>query len=427
MTFALFLAPLQEPPFAKENTPINDLMGVILMSAGFHVRQRGKKGQWYAVLNNGTKPDGSRNLQWIKLEPNPPNREEAEKMARKIAVKRDDGDLPKNTGVTVGEWMDKWMALAIEPRCPMTTVVNYRCRINRYIKPHLGKIQLSKLTGLCIDEFYAAITKSPSRPKGLGVRSMRLIHTILNSAMKRAVKATLIPRNPVETATTPPRPRRTKRPVLNEVAVHQYLAALEGSEFYAPVLFMVYTGLRRGEVLGMKWDDVDLDRGIVSVRGNLQRANREFILKEVKSESGERSIPLPPVVVEILLRHRADQEKRRETAKSDWEDNDLVFDRGDGKPRVPSSFSTQLRRLGVKYDFATVTPHAVRRTNASLLVRAGVPIRTIQSRLGHRDTATTLIYVQEFAEDEAEATVRLDNLLQQGAKKVKRQQPNGLH
>lgn len=379
--------------------------------AGFHVRQRGKNKRWYAVIDMGKGPDGRRIQRWIALDPSITKKRDAEEAARKLAVQRDEGTLPRDSHTTVAQFMTTWLESAVHLR--PTSKASYESYIKNHIIPHLGDIKLHKLSGLDIRAFYATIVADQqSGKKGLAPSSVHHIHAVLKRALSEAVKWGLIPRNPADGITPPRRNRSTKKVVLTPAEAQRLLAGLEGTDLYVPVAVMLWTGMRRGELLGLTWDKVNLSEGIIYVEQAISRAHGKSTIAEPKTDTGIRAIPISAHIVELLKAHRADQERRRAEYGSAWAETNAVFDRGNGDFWVPNTFTKKVTYYFRKLGFTNISPHSMRHTHATILHHKGASLRAIQSRLGHSDARTTLtIYTHNFNDTEYQLTALFEEAM----------------
>lgn len=372
--------------------------------AGFHVRQRGKNKRWYAVIDMGKGPDGKRQQRWIALDPTITKKRDAEEAARKLAVQRDEGGLPRDQHMTVAQFMNTWLTTAAHLR--PTSRASYESYIKNHIVPHLGDVKLHKLTGLQVQAFYASILGDPSNDKkGLAASSVHHIHAVLNKALSDAVKWGLIPRNPVSGVTPPKKDRSKRKAVLTPEEAQRLLAGLHGTNLYVPVTLLLWTGLRRGELLGLTWDKVDFSTRTIYVDQALSRAKGTTMVAAPKTGSGVRSIPVPAHIMDLLEQHRQDQERRRAEWGRAWVETNAVFDRGNGDFWVPNTFTKQVAYHLTRLGFTNITPHNLRHTHATILHHWGASLRAIQERLGHSDSRTTLsIYTHTFRNTQDEVT-----------------------
>lgn len=384
---------------------------------GFSTKQRGKSGQWYAILDNGLKPDGKRDQKWVKLEPNPKDKKAADRMARALAVERDKGNLPKDEKTTLGSHLDQW--LKTSTHLEETSYTTYESHIRKHIKPHIGHIPLTKLTYLDIREFYAKILRKSSDEKKKGLlspSSVKDIHSILSKVLGEAYQGGLITRDPSANVSPPKVDKKAKKRVLSSDDATKLAESLAGTDLFVPIVLLAWTGLRRGEVLGLTWDKVDLSARRIYVEQALRRVTiadgvKESKLADPKNHS-VRTIPIPEAIANLLESHRQQQSERRSSMGTILVNHNLVVPRSDGDYWVPNTFTKAVAYHAKRVGFPGITPHTMRHTHASILHRAGVSLKAIQERLGHSNAQTTLvIYTHTFEDAQEDATLRQEAVM----------------
>jgi integrase len=247
----------------------------------------------------------------------------AEKLTKAMAQR--DAGLAFETGkLTVAEYMDKWLAESARNRLRPKTYKDYSGLTRLHIVPALGHIKLRNLTPLHVQSFYGSKLES-----GLSKRTVEYIHTVLHSALRQAVRWELVPRNVTE-AVDPPRPERKERPTFNLDQARQFLEAARDDGWEALYVLVIQTGMRRGELFGLRWDDVELDNGWLHVRQALAHDGKSFSLP--KTTKGRRRIRLTPEAIEALKKHRSTQHQKRLKQGSVWRDHGLVFCSSVGTP-----------------------------------------------------------------------------------------------
>jgi integrase len=263
--------------------------------------------------------------------------------------------------------------------------------IDGHIRPALGSYPLPKLAPLHIQAFYnCALTKGRKDGKGgLSAQSVLHFHRLLHKAFAQAVKWQLLARNPVEAA-EPPRAQRQEMRALDEAETANLLSLLSASRLYMPVMLAVTTGLRRGEILGLRWSNADLATRTVTVVQSLEQTKEGVRLKSPKTHRGLRSIALPEMVVEALRSHRAKQAEERLALGPAYDDNDLVCPRPGGAPWPPDMFSTAFAAFVRRSRMKAFRFHDLRHTHATQLLKAGVHPKVVSERLGHSAIGITL-------------------------------------
>jgi len=287
--------------------------------------------------------------------------------------------------VTVAEYLDTWLTgkHALKPK----TVELYRTLADNYLVPHLGDIKLLELRAQHLDRMYAAITVGTSgRP--LSPSTIRRVHGVLRSALTTAVKRRLIPYSPAEhIELAPENPRRPKPWTIAEC---QAFLAGSAEDRLAPLYELILaTGLRRGEALGLRWEDVDLDGGALYVIQQIVEVRGQPVVGTPKTKHGARVVSLDTVTVATLRRHRAVQDLERSAWGSAWNGAGLVFTREDGRGLRPQHATKHFAVLAGQLGLPVIRVHDLRHTHASVALAAGVDLKVVSERLGHSQISIT--------------------------------------
>jgi integrase len=318
--------------------------------------------------------------------------------------------------LTVGEWLDVWLRDYKRPSIRPVTLDSYATMVRVHLKPALGQIPLQALRPDQVQRFY-----NGKREAGFSVRTVRYLHTILHGALKQAMKSQLVVRNVSEATTLPVGKTRMMHPfTLGQV--QQFLDAVREDRFFAAFFLEVGTGLRRGELLGFRWRDVDLEAGVVHVRQTLIRvgnhdaiaSNRKtrLIFQEPKTEQSRRTIPIPAGIIEELKRHKARQAQEKLLMGEAYEDHGLVFCQANGQPIDPRNFTRRFERLLQQAELPHIRFHDTRHTFATLMLELGEAPKVVQSMLGHTKISTTLdIYSHVSLDLERQAAAKLNAVL----------------
>jgi integrase len=287
--------------------------------------------------------------------------------------------------LTVGEYLDSWLTSknALKPK---TTAV-YRDAIELYLRPHLGGVSLLELRAHHLDRMYAAITVG-RRGRPLSPSTVRRIHAVLRSALGTAVKRRLIPYNPAEHIELAPENPKRPQPWTTAQCL-TFLRETEGDRLATLYQLLLVTGMRRGEAVGLRWQDVDLDGGQLKVVQQITEVRGRAVVGTPKTKRGTRVIPIDPGTVERLRRHREAQSRERQAAGGAWVSSGLVFTRADGSPLRPEYVTRHFQRLARQLGLPEIRLHDLRHTNASLALTAGVELKVVSERLGHSQTAIT--------------------------------------
>ena len=240
------------------------------------------------------------------------------------------------------------------------------------------------------------------------------MRTVLSAALTRAMREELVVRNVARLVELPEWRRGTIRP-WSAAEARQFLAAAKSDPLYAAFVVLIYYGLRRGEALGLRWEDVDFDAGTIRVRMQLQRIRGELLLAPVKTHAGKRDLPLLDVVHQALDDQAKRQAAYRAEMGSAWPETGLVFTTRTGRPVEPRNFVRSFRRICDDNKIRLIKVHHLRHTVGSLLKDLKVPARDAQTILGHTRISTTLeIYTDTDEAARRDALTRLHGLLDQG-------------
>ena len=333
--------------------------------------------------------------------------EVAAKLARALSDREGglgfDGENPR-----LGEYLRHWLTDSVRSSVRAATYDGYDRQVRNHISPALGRIKLKALTPAHLRALYRQKLDS-----GLSPRTVQYVHVTLRKALKQAASDGLVPRNVAE-AVRPPRLRREEIKPLTLEQTKALVEAARGDRLEALYVAAVTTGLRQGELLGLKWDDVDPERGVVRVRRTLvaSKGGRPTF-GEPKTAKGRRVVRLPHAAVEALERHRERQLEESEKLAGLWQDHGLVFCTGIGTPLnrhnlVARSFKPLLGRAGLP----AIRFHDLRHTCATLMLRGGIHPKVVQEVLGHANVAITLdVHSHVLADMQGEAAEKMDSLL----------------
>lgn len=280
--------------------------------------------------------------------------------------------------LTVSAFLGRWLEVS-EERVKPRTHFRYAELMRLHVEPSLGGTQLTKLRPLHIEELYSTL-----RRRGLSGTTVLQVHRVLHAAFNQAVKWQLLDRNPAD-AVKAPRKSTQETPSLPAEEIPKLLDAAKDQSVQLPTLIALGTGMRLGEVMGLRWQDVDLDSAIARVRQTLQ-VTMEF--DTPKSHRSTRTISLPAFLVDALKRYRKSQNERRLKLGEAWQEFDLICERGDGKPLRPDTISKQFRTIA-RASGLDVTFHGLRHTHASLMLESGADLKVTSSRLGHSSISIT--------------------------------------
>jgi integrase len=303
-------------------------------------------------------------------------------------------------------YLENWLEQAYKPTVKLNTYVQYRSVIRHHLVPAFGNIPVQKLTPEKIRAFYRQKIDEGSKPRTVG-----LIHATLHRALEDAVKQGLVARN-VAKLVSPPRIDRYDAHTLTVEQAEKLLEAARGSRLDALLILALTTGMRRGELLALRWDDIDFKQGLVSVHRTMTRVGGYgYVEGEPKTRSSRRRIVLPGVALEALRMHRIQQEQIRVNAGEKWQDKGLVFCDGYGGFFSPDMVLRRFDKLLDEAGLPHMRFHDLRHSAATILLVAGVHPKVVQERLGHSTVAMTLdVYSHVLPSMQQEAAEKVDDL-----------------
>jgi integrase len=325
-----------------------------------------------------------------------------------IALKRqaDQGNRITTRSQRVDEYLRYWLDQVAKPTVRGTTHAKYETFIRLYLAPGLGRKRLDKLTTADVRAFLNA-----QREQGVSTHRLQAMHAILRNALQNAVREDLVARNVAALVRVPQAGSREFRPWSVDEAV-TFLDEARGHPLHAAFVLVIALGLRRGEVLGVAWDQVDLDEGTVRVRQQLQRVGGQLRLTEVKTRRSGRMVPLPDLCIRALRKRRAEQAAERLAAGKRWQESGLVFTTRHGTPIEPRNLARTFDVICAHAEVRRIRLHDTRHTCASLLAAAGTHPRTIMAILGHSQIGVTMnVYTHVTTEDQRAAVGLVGGLL----------------
>lgn len=358
-------------------------------------------GRWTAAI---TLDDGRR--KWFY---GSTRREVADKLAKALNDRKQGTLLLTSERLTLGQYLATWLTSAAKPSVRPKTFVSYSGLVRNHIAPSaIAKRQLTKLNGLDIQAFLNEKLES-----GYSARTVQYLHAVLRRALGQAVKWNLVPRN-VASLAAPPKVSRTKVQPLTPEQVRCFLDVAKQDRLAAVFTVAVALGLRQGEVLGLRWQDVDLDRRTLTISFALQRlgGGKGLALVEPKTAESRRTIMLPDYAVAALREHRTRQLQERLLAGDKWKDQGFVFTTRVGTPLDPRRVQSKFKKLLDQAGLPDMRFHDLRHTCASLLLAQGVPARMIMEILGHSKISTTMdLYSHILPTLQTEAAAKMDAVL----------------
>lgn len=313
--------------------------------------------------------------------------QEVAQKLRQLIAEIDNGTYREPSKMTVGEWLDIWQEQYLNDLKPLTKEM-YATAVRIHLKPALGMKKLDALLPADIQRFYNSLMQGE---KPLSAKTIKNIHGIFHRALQQALDLGYLRNNPANPCRLP----RVEKPIihtLDDVSTKKFLKAIQGHRFENLFLVTLFTGLREGEVLGLKWDCVDFTNGSLLVGRQLQRkrdGSSQYYL--ISPKNGKfRKVVLAPFVLDILHRQRAEQEIWKRNAGKSWMDTGLVFTDELGDNLTPETVYKNFKKIAIEIGCESLHFHSLRHSYAVAALQSGDDIKTVQENLGHYTAAFTL-------------------------------------
>ncbi|ABY95867.1 MULTISPECIES: site-specific integrase [Thermoanaerobacter] len=369
-----------------------------------HIRKRGST--YSIVVDIGRDENGKRKQKWIS---GFKTKKEAEKALAEIIAKIEKNEL-ELTNLTLGQFLNKWYETHCELKLAPKTLKSYKELIELYFKPYLGDIELTKLKPVMIQNYYNKL-----KELGLSDTTINYHHRVLKSALKKAVVWQLISKNPCDYV-EPPKKNKNEITVWSINDVKKAKEIFKDTPIYLHFMLALYTGMRIGEICGLKWEDIDFNNKTCTVKRQYQQVGGKEIIKEPKSETSIRVIPLHSDVIEVLKEEKKKQLQNRmllgEKYNKKYEGYISVWE--DGRMKTPEYVSKKFSKILKAYpELPQIRFHDLRHSCASFLVQAGVPMKVVSEILGHSQIGITMdLYSHVLLDSKKEAIKKLEEYLQ---------------
>jgi integrase len=322
------------------------------------------------------------------------SRKECNRLLNNLIEQIESGDFTNIEKLTVKGYLEKWLETYCSSLSP-TTVTNYEGYLKKHIYPEIGNILLAKLMPMNIKEIYNKLQE-----QGYKSKTILNIHRILSKAFKDAVSNNRLARNPCDSIKPPPVDTPYIK-VYTEKEFNRLLDVVEGSKEELPILLAGLAGLRRGEIFGLKWEDINFDTGRISIKRNAVRIAGKTIIKTPKTKGSTRSFILPEYVLERLKKYRG---------------IGFVYPREDGGPENGDAYSKRFQNLLFTHGLPKIRFHDLRHFNATQMLKRGIKDKEAAARLGHWDASMTKRYQHVLEEMDKGAAAALDNIVSKRAK-----------
>jgi len=377
-----------------------------------YIRQR-SKGSWEITVDVGRDPATGRRKRHSETVKG--SKRDALRRLIELQVSIDQGTYIKQPKqLTLAMWLRQWLDSYAASNLAPKTRESYEHELGKYIIPRLGRIRLGDLRPPHVHDYIAKALSEGRRLKvgGLSHRTVHYHYRILSKALDDAIKMGLIVVNPCK-GINPPKSTHTDIPALGPDDLSKLLNAIRQSSYSLYYHTLLLTGLRRSELLALRWKDVDLEMACVYISHSLHRlSDGTIIIKEPKTSRSRRPVDLPLSLVSLLRQHRADQDVQQLMVGEKLTGDDFVFSHMDGSPLNPNTVTHSFRKVAARAGLPNLRLHDLRHIHATLLLKAGVHPRVVQERLGHSSIATTLdIYSHTVPGLQKAAAERLDSLI----------------
>ena len=345
------------------------------------IRQRKDK-TWEARYST---PEGRQKSLYGKTEG------EVTKKLKAVLHEIDTGAWMEPSKMTVGEWLEVWLR-DYQGHTSGSTLLTYQGVVKTRLNPALGKVKMAKLSPIHVRRMVVDMKKAGRTPA-----TIHHAVGIFSGAMRAAIEAGIIKSNPTDGIKLPKKARPSFN-VIDREQIPAFVEAVEHTQYPNELLFMLYTGIRAGEVRGLRWGDIDFDAGTAHIQRQLQPSGLGFTPPK---DGEEREIHLTAEAVDVLKRQRKRQLEQRVAAYEWHEDGakDLVFRKPDGTPHSTGTIYRAVRKVGEEIGIPTLHPHELRHSYAVAALRSGVDVKTVQHNLGHAHASVTLDTYAAYTSD----------------------------
>jgi integrase len=346
-----------------------------------NIKQR-TAGSWTVQVSAGFEPTTGRRVRITRTVRG--TERDAQRELTRLLREVDQGLVADPGRQTLTRYLeDRWLPHAAT-RVRPTTHDRYASLLRCHVEPRIGRLSLGKVRPVHVQAALDGMLAD-----GLAPRTVLHAHRVLSEALRQAVRWQVLATNPASAA-EPPEPERPKLHVPDQTAVRRLLDEASEGPVYVALVLAASTGLRRGEVLGLRWSTVDLEAGEIGVVASLQRVRGELLFLDPKTDRSRRTVALPRFTVQTLKRWRADQAERRLLLGEAWQDAGVVVDRGDGRPFEPGELSRAFAAIAKRAGLQGVRLHDLRHAFATSLLEADIHPAVASQALGHASTAFTM-------------------------------------
>lgn len=370
-----------------------------------------KKGaNYYVIVDIGKDSKGKRKQKWFG---GYKTKKEAEKNLVKHISQIESNTLVNTDKMTLKEFLDYWLTSYVDVNLSETTKYGYRYQMELHVMPTLGNIQLQKLQPIQLQKLYDKKLKNGrlDGKGGLSSRSVTIMHRVLRKALSYGFKLQLISRNVADYVEVPKKVPYNAT-VLTKDEIPTYINAFKDTYLYLPVILAVALGLRRGETLGLRWQDIDIENKTISINQTLLHAKSGIIIGTPKTQKSHRSILTSDSIFDLFKERKDKQLTFKKVLGNAYSENNLVCCHEDGKAINPASLSRMFTKILIKHNLRLIRFHDLRHTNATLLLGCKIPAKIVSERLGHSTIGITMdLYSHVLKEMQEESANMLEDII----------------
>ena len=344
-----------------------------------------------------------------------PDKEEAEAMLVKRWEEYREGKLLTPSNITVGRYLDEYLEFCEINDYSAATIRDYKNVIETYLKPQFGKIKLQKLEKVMIQQVYGQWRKkSNASDKPLKATTIQHINRVFKAALNEAIERQYIQHNPTHKIKIPKDSSTNKLDVYTVDEIRELQRAVKGTDMELPVALLFDCVMRRGELLGLRFSDINFDKSTVTIRNSLVESedSKVPVLKDCKTDDSYREIMVTEHTMKLLKKQRATYKQNKLRQGKAFVDDDFVVCQENGKPFLPKSFTRKWTRTLEMHGLRHIKLHGTRHSAVSLLLSEGLPLHMVQQRAGHKDPKITLSVYSHVARDKQNIVAeRLSDLI----------------
>ncbi|MFC1911030.1 tyrosine-type recombinase/integrase [Chloroflexota bacterium] len=369
-----------------------------------HIVKRSKDSYSIKISLGKDAITGKYKYQWVSVKG---TKKEAEKKLSEILHQIDTGLFIKPDKMILGEYLKRWLSEYARPNLSPRSYERYESIVRVHLLPSIGNIVLTQLKPEHLQKHY-----STKLNDGLSPLSVRYHHTVIHKALQTALKWGLLNRN-AASGTDAPRAGHNEMQIWDDFEIRRFLEVAKDSQYFALFHTALFSGMRRNELLGLRWSDIDFLFSQVSISRSIHHLrDGSFVFTQPKTAKSKRTIALSPASIQTLTDHKAKQTAIMRAVNKTLTDNDLVFCHLDGRPLRPNTISRAWSMLAAKAGLNIIRLHDARHTHASILLKQGVNPKVVQERLGHASIQITLdIYSHVTPGLQKAAIEQFDNLV----------------